>query len=333
MNLLLAVAILLQDKAAEEAFQKIADTFEKAKTVTLEFKAEVGQKRGNADAAFLLEGTLLLKEGRKVNLTARTRTQGMEDDFAAVCDGEQIFHRNGKRSPVTKDAPKEFAAHLAAMFSRGGMFMTFADNMRPVAKSGNQDPKTLYAPLNLKQGEDDKDAKTLVYGLKFPEGEMDCVLRYDPKTWIPSGRTMTVKQNGAEAGTIRETYKTFVLDAELPDEKFKLPAGPTEADLALGKKVNAARLQLAHFHTGLAAYEIDEGAYPTTEQGLRALVQKPATAKNWKGPYLPAGNEILNDPWGNPFVYRFPGVKNPNGFEVSSNGPDGKPGSADDIGP
>jgi type II secretion system protein G len=331
MNLLIAVAILLQDKAAEEAFQKIADTIEKAKTVTLEFKAEVGQKRGNADANFLLEGSLLLKDGKKSNLTAHTRTQGMEDDYSSVCDGEKSYQRSGKRPPLTKDAPQESVAHLSALFTRGGMFMAFADNLRPPGKGAEQDPRARYAPVNLKQGDDDKDAKTLVYGLKFPEGDMECVLRYDPRTWVALGRTMTVKQNGAEAGAIRETYR-IVLDAELPDEKFKVPAGQTAEDLALNKAISAVRLQLAHFHTGLAAYEIDEGVYPTTEQGLDALVRRPRGAKNWKGPYLPVGNEILRDPWGNPFMYRFPGVKNQKGYDLFSNGPDGKPGTADDIG-
>jgi general secretion pathway protein G len=66
---------------------------------------------------------------------------------------------------------------------------------------------------------------------------------------------------------------------------------------------------------------------------LAALIQQPPNTPNWHGPYIEVTNAAaLKDPWGNAFVYAYPGAINKGGFDLTSAGPDGKPGSADDIG-
>lgn len=86
--------------------------------------------------------------------------------------------------------------------------------------------------------------------------------------------------------------------------------------------------------TALTPYRLDVGNYPSTEEGLKALVKAPAGKESkWKGPYIEA-SEVPRDPWDNPYNYRFPGSKNVNsarGYDVWSLGPDGVE-SADDIG-
>lgn len=80
----------------------------------------------------------------------------------------------------------------------------------------------------------------------------------------------------------------------------------------------------------LRLYEVDSGRYPSTEQGLQALIEKPNTSpvpKNWKGPYL---EEMPADPWGNPYQYRFPGTHPPRDYDLFSYGPDGVQ-SEDDV--
>jgi general secretion pathway protein G len=80
----------------------------------------------------------------------------------------------------------------------------------------------------------------------------------------------------------------------------------------------------------LRLYEIDNGRYPTTEQGLKALTEKPGAPpvpKNWKGPYLE--QEPL-DPWGTAYVYRYPGTHPPRDYDLFSKGADGTE-STDDI--
>ena len=80
--------------------------------------------------------------------------------------------------------------------------------------------------------------------------------------------------------------------------------------------------------TALDSFEVDNGYYP---KSLQDLIQQPSNAKNWRGPYLdPATLPI--DPWGNPYVYYFPGKHNPTGYDLLSVGPDGKEGTEDDIG-
>jgi general secretion pathway protein G len=70
-------------------------------------------------------------------------------------------------------------------------------------------------------------------------------------------------------------------------------------------KLKAAKAQVEMFGTALDAFRLDVGRYPTTEEGLKALREKPAGVDKWEGPYLP--KEIPLDPWKNPYVYRCPG--------------------------
>ena len=88
-----------------------------------------------------------------------------------------------------------------------------------------------------------------------------------------------------------------------------------------------ARSQIELFGAGLDAYRLDNGRYPTTDQGLQALQVEPAiqpVPSNWRGPYL--RKAIPLDPWGNPYIYLSPGEVNPRGYDLLSLGADGAPG-------
>jgi general secretion pathway protein G len=92
-----------------------------------------------------------------------------------------------------------------------------------------------------------------------------------------------------------------------------------------------AKLDIKALNAALRMYEIDAGFLPTTEQGLKALVEQPTTQpvpRRWKVQL--SKPEQLIDPWGKPYEYRRPGVKNSDGFDVWSLGVDGIE-SADDI--
>ena len=78
--------------------------------------------------------------------------------------------------------------------------------------------------------------------------------------------------------------------------------------------------------SALGAYEVDVGKYPS---GLQDLVTQPANAKNWHGPYL---DTLPVDPWGDKYIYYFPGKHNPSSYDLLSAGPDSKEGTDDDIG-
>jgi len=95
-------------------------------------------------------------------------------------------------------------------------------------------------------------------------------------------------------------------------------------------KITAAKTQIAQFEVALDAFEIDIGRYPTTPEGLRALVQKPATdSDGWLQPYIK--RDVPKDPWDNEYVYRYPGQYNEDGYDLYSIGPDRKLGGDDDI--
>ena len=79
--------------------------------------------------------------------------------------------------------------------------------------------------------------------------------------------------------------------------------------------------------TALDMYHTDNGDYPTTEQGLAALQQAPTSdpvPRAWNGPYL--RKALSRDPWGNEYVYRYPGERNPDSYDLVSYGGDGQPG-------
>ena len=94
-------------------------------------------------------------------------------------------------------------------------------------------------------------------------------------------------------------------------------------------KETAAKSQISSMEMALDAFEVDTGFYPSGNNGLNALVDPPSNAPGWKGPYLKKG--IPLDPWGNPYVYNYPGRNNPSGYDLMSVGPDGRVGGDDDI--
>jgi len=82
----------------------------------------------------------------------------------------------------------------------------------------------------------------------------------------------------------------------------------------------------------LSVYKIHMGDYPPTADGLQALITPPSNkADRWRGPYLQE-SKIPTDPWGEPYQYRYPGVKNKNSYDLWSKGPDHTDGTDDDIG-
>jgi len=92
----------------------------------------------------------------------------------------------------------------------------------------------------------------------------------------------------------------------------------------------AAKTDISRISTALNAFEIDLGRYPTSDEGVAALVSPPTTAQG--APRSAYIERLPTDPWGNPYVYRFPGQRNPGGFDLFSAGADGREGTADDIG-
>jgi general secretion pathway protein G len=90
-------------------------------------------------------------------------------------------------------------------------------------------------------------------------------------------------------------------------------------------QVKVTRAQIDAFDKALDQFRLDVGRYPTTEEGLQALVVQPNGEPNWHGPYLKKG--VPADPWGRPYVYEQPGTHGGD-FELQSYGKDGRPGGS-----
>ena len=103
---------------------------------------------------------------------------------------------------------------------------------------------------------------------------------------------------------------------------------PKMAGRSQQAKVTAAASQISSFELALDQFEVDNGYYPKSGN-LNDLLEQPANAPGWKGPYLSKG--IPQDPWGNPYVYEYPGKHRANGYDLLSAGPDGRSGTEDDL--
>jgi len=107
------------------------------------------------------------------------------------------------------------------------------------------------------------------------------------------------------------------LDSTMDTAKIKT------ADLFVKQSLNVS----------LRSYSMGMGSYPSTAEGLQALITAPAgKTGRWGGPYIEGDGSVPIDPWGEPYQYRYPGVKNKNKYDLWSKGPDKQDGTADDIG-
>jgi general secretion pathway protein G len=107
--------------------------------------------------------------------------------------------------------------------------------------------------------------------------------------------------------------------------------GPRVLNYLTESKAKAAKIQIESFSSALDLYFLDNGRYPSSSEGLRALVQRPGSTMSWNGPYL-KGAVVPADPWGNSYVYRAPGQHGT--FDIVSYGADGQEGgtgSASDV--
>ncbi|WP_185236097.1 type II secretion system major pseudopilin GspG [Teredinibacter franksiae] len=106
--------------------------------------------------------------------------------------------------------------------------------------------------------------------------------------------------------------------------------GPTLYKRINPAKTSVAAAQMENFMSALDAYYVDNGVFPSTQEGLAALRNKPSNLDAWQGPYLK--KDIPFDPWGQPYVYRTPGRNG--GYEILSFGADkveGGSGDGEDV--
>jgi general secretion pathway protein G len=101
--------------------------------------------------------------------------------------------------------------------------------------------------------------------------------------------------------------------------------GPRVLNYLSESKVKAAKIQMQSFSSALDLFNLDAGRYPSTAEGLAALVHRTPGVAAWNGPYLRGGN-VPNDPWNHPYIYRAPGEHG--AYDIVSLGSDGQEGGS-----
>jgi general secretion pathway protein G len=101
--------------------------------------------------------------------------------------------------------------------------------------------------------------------------------------------------------------------------------GPRVLNYLSESKVKAAKIQMQSFSSALDLFNLDAGRYPSTSEGLDALVHRTPGVAAWNGPYL-KGGAVPKDPWNNPYIYRAPGERS--AYDIISLGADGQEGGS-----
>src|ERR1700745_2751803 len=101
--------------------------------------------------------------------------------------------------------------------------------------------------------------------------------------------------------------------------------GPRVLNYLSESKVKAAKIQMQSFASALDLFNLDAGRYPSSSEGLAALVRRTPGVSAWNGPYLKGGN-VPNDPWNHPYIYRAPGEHG--AYDIVSLGSDGQEGGS-----
>ncbi len=135
-----------------------------------------------------------------------------------------------------------------------------------------------------------------------------------------------VRGRTAAAFTLIELLLVMMIIAILATVVATRFTGTTEK-----ARISKANADIQSYKTALRNYELDNGHFPTTDEGLNALVANPGNLEHWKtGGYLEE-TKVPLDPWGHAYIYRCPG-SNGRDFDVISTGPSGQEGNADNIG-
>ena len=138
------------------------------------------------------------------------------------------------------------------------------------------------------------------------------------RTQLSSHATVPGADGGSQAGfTLLELLVVIVILGLLI--AFVAPAVLRQLG---GARVSIAHQSIARLASVLDMYKLDVGSYPSTDQGLNALVQAPSGVANWNGPYLQAAGAPV-DPWTHPYIYRDPSERSGHDYDLCSMGPSG----------
>lgn len=136
--------------------------------------------------------------------------------------------------------------------------------------------------------------------------------------FVERGKERRCRRGGEDGFTLIEILVVITIIAII-----MAIVGPRVLNYLAESKVKAAHIQIQSFSNALDLFDLDTGRYPTTAEGLVALVKPKGPIQSWNGPYL-KGNYVPKDPWGHPYIYRSPGEHG--AYDIESYGADGQQG-------
>lgn len=229
MHLLIALALLVQERSAEATFKKIEQKIEAAKTISLRFTMETTGNEGKPTGASEVSGPLMIKNPRKLRLEYTGRLyDGMrnhEKSARFVTDGEKVFAEvAGEKRPMDTNIKSGFKPLLSRCGVKIGWGILLIQKSDPAGKlhTVDLDLANRFTLIDFKHGEDDGPSKTLAYTLRRNVGaeQVDVAMKiwYDSKTLLLTKREL-MEPNRART---TETYTDLKLNAEIGDDTFEV---------------------------------------------------------------------------------------------------------------
>jgi outer membrane lipoprotein-sorting protein len=220
MNILIALAFMLQKDTPEDVYGRIEKTVAHSKSLSIEYTVELTV----ADQKQAAKGTVQLREGNRHKITlSRGMGDGTKLESWSVSDGARVrCHPILPGSEQDWGTPDSLNESLAIGLLRSGCFELHRLPGR--IHDHGMNPKEKLAISGFKFGDEAPGEKSLVFTLVEGSGNAQVRLWYDPKTFVLRKRVISLfGQTGQTAGTITETYPRFLINPELPRDLFKLP--------------------------------------------------------------------------------------------------------------
>jgi outer membrane lipoprotein-sorting protein len=229
MNLLIALALLVQDRSAEAAFKKIEQKIEAAQSISLRFTMESTGIEGKRTGASEVSGPLMIKNPRKLRLeytgTLFDGTRNRDRSARFVTDGENVLAEiAGEKLPLATTIKSGFKPLISKCGVKIGWGVLLIHKSDPTGKSHpvDLDLAGRFTLVDFKRGEDDGPSKTLAYTLRRNVGaeQVDVAMKiwYDPKTFLLTKRVLE------EPNRVRttETYSDLKLNPAIGDDTFEV---------------------------------------------------------------------------------------------------------------
>ncbi len=222
MTVLLAVAVLLQDKVAEDSLSQIDKMFSAAKSLSVEFRVEIRIQFADDEEKTILSGKMLLKEGGKARVDGVRVRDHKESGFLIISNGTKVADTREEETseiPTPKDFNKNF---ILAALGLSGVTKAYTTTFS-VSSPEDYDVRRKFTASKIRVEPDDGGLKSLSYTLAFGEHPSLVRIWYSASDLRPTKRELVWKASSATV-TVTEVYQKYVIDADIPNEKFEIPA-------------------------------------------------------------------------------------------------------------